>query len=299
MTAVLWGVIILLLCAVGALVIKVYLLRKSARQLREGLTERLIEETNTLLTLSTRDMEMRRLADCLNHELRALRRERLRYQQGDRELKEGVANMSHDLRTPLTAICGYLELLKSQRLPPDTTRYLEQITNRTGSLKRLTEELFRYSVVNSNQELNLQPIDLGRALEEALLSFYGTFESRGITPEVQLSTQKVLRLLDSGALNRIFGNILGNVLKYSPGDLTVTLDTTGKITFSNSAPDLDQVSAGRLFDRFYTVEAARNSTGLGLAIAKLLTERMGGTINAEIKDSKLCVVIEFKEGDLT
>lgn len=296
MTAVLWTIILLLTIALTALGVKVYLLRKGARQLRESLEKRLTEETNTLLSLSTRDREMRRLASCLNQELRQLRHDRLRYQQGDRELKEGVANMSHDLRTPLTAICGYLELLKGQPLPPDTLRYLGQIESRTQAMKRLTEELFRYSVAASSQELDLRPVDLGRALEESLLSFYGTFESRRITPEVTLPQIKVERLLDSGALNRILGNILGNALKYSAGDLTVTLEETGTIAFSNLAPGLDQVTAGRLFDRFYTVEAARNSTGLGLSIAKLLTERMGGTIAATYGNGRLTVTLSFPAG---
>lgn len=293
MTAVLWSIILLLSLALAASGAKVHLLRKGARQLREGLETRLSEETNTLLSLSTRDREMRRLAAALNQELRALRRERLRYQQGDQELKEGVANMSHDLRTPLTAICGYLELLKSQSLPPDTFRYLKQIENRTEAMKRLTEELFRYSVAASSQELELRPVELGRALEEALLSFYGTFESRNITPQVLLPEIRVERLLDPEALSRVLGNILGNALKYSTGDLTVTLDEKGSMAFSNLAPGLDQVTAGRLFDRFYTVEAARNSTGLGLSIAKLLTERMGGTIAAAYGKGRLTVTLTF------
>ena len=183
MTAVLWTFILILLIVLAALGIKVFLLRKSARQLREGLHERLSQESNNLLSISSRDREMRRLASSLNQELRALRRERLRYQQGDRELKDGVANMSHDLRTPLTAICGYLELLKRQPLSPDASRYLGQIENRTEAMKRLTEELFRYSVVNSNEEIHPQPVDLNRALEESLLAFYGTFEKRGIVPQ--------------------------------------------------------------------------------------------------------------------
>lgn len=186
MTAVLWTFILILLIVLAALGIKVFLLRKSARQLREGLHERLSQESNTLLSISSRDKEMRRLASSLNQELRALRRERLRYQQGDRELKDGVANMSHDLRTPLTAICGYLELLKRQPLSPNASRYLGQIENRTEAMKRLTEELFRYSVVNSNEELHSQPVDLNRALEESLLAFYGTFEKRGIVPNIEL-----------------------------------------------------------------------------------------------------------------
>ncbi len=295
MTAVLWAVIILLVIVLAALCAKIYLLRKGTRQLREGLRLRLTEQTNTLLSLSTRDKAMRRLADSLNEELRALRRERLRYQQGDRELKEGVANMSHDLRTPLTAICGYLELLKELQLPPDATRYLAQIENRTEALKRLTEELFRYSVVNSSQELDLEPVNLGNALEQALLSFYGAFENKGITPKVELPAQKVERLLDPAALNRVLGNILSNGLKYSVGDLTVTLDSGGTFTFSNLAPDLDQVTAGKLFDRFYTVEAARHSTGLGLSIAKLLAERMGGSIGASYETGRLTITLVFKE----
>lgn len=295
MTAVLWTFILILLIVLAALGIKVFLLRKSARQLREGLHERLSQESNTLLSISSRDREMRRLASSLNQELRALRRERLRYQQGDRELKDGVANMSHDLRTPLTAICGYLELLKRQPLSPDASRYLGQIENRTEAMKRLTEELFRYSVVNSNEELHSQPVDLNRALEESLLAFYGTFEKRGIVPNIELPDHKVMRLLDPDALNRILGNILENALKHSAGDLTVTLDQEGTITFSNPAPDLDQVTAGRLFDRFYTVETAQNSTGLGLSIAKLLTDRMGGTIGSQFHKGILTIWIRFPQ----
>lgn len=295
MTAVLWTFILILLIVLAALGIKVFLLRKSARQLREGLHERLSQESNTLLSISSRDMEMRRLASSLNQELRALRRERLRYQQGDRELKDGVANMSHDLRTPLTAICGYLELLKRQPLSPDASRYLGQIENRTEAMKRLTEELFRYSVVNSNEELHPQPVDLNRALEESLLAFYGTFEKLGIVPNIKLPDHKVMRLLDPDALNRILGNILENALKHSAGDVTVTLDQDGTITFSNPAPDLDQVTAGRLFDRFYTVETAQNSTGLGLSIAKLLTDRMGGTIGSQFHKGILTIWIRFPQ----
>ena len=118
----------------------------------------------------------------MNQELRALRQERLRYQQGDKELKEAVVNISHDLRTPLTAISGYLQLLQGQDLPPDTQRYLEQIGGRTQAMKRLTEELFRYSVVVSEENLAREPVDLRRAVEEALLSFYGAWRAGGLNP---------------------------------------------------------------------------------------------------------------------
>ena len=272
---------------------KVALLRHGIKGLRRDLAERRGQDTNTLLSLPCRDRELRRLASALNQELRALRKERLRYQQGDKELKEAVVNISHDLRTPLTAISGYLQLLQGQDLPPDTRRYLEQIGGRTQAMKRLTEELFRYSVVVSEENLAQEPVDLRRAVEEALLSFYGALEGRGIEPQVRLPEEKVERLLDPAAVNRVLGNILTNALKYSAGDLEVTLEESGRLTFSNSAPGLDPVAAGRLFDRFYTVEAARNSTGLGLSIAKELTQRMGGSIGAELHGGTLTVWLKL------
>lgn len=290
----LWVAVLLLGLLVVMLAIKVVLLRKSARVLRQELLRRRNEETNTLLSLPSRDREMRLLTSTLNQELRSLRQDRLRYQQGDRELKDAVAGISHDLRTPLTAISGYLELLKSQQLPPDATRYLEQVESRTQSMKRLTEELFQYSVAASTEKLELQPVDLGRALEETLLAFCGALESRGITPEIHLTEKKVIRYLDPGALNRVLGNLLTNALKYSPGDLSVSLDESGRIAVSNSAPQLDPITTGRLFDRFYTVEAAKNSTGLGLSIAKALTERMGGKIWAEFSQGRLTLLVEWQ-----
>ena len=290
----LWVAVLVLGLLTVMLAIKVVLLRKSARVLRQELLRRRNEETNTLLSLPSRDREMRLLTSTLNRELRSLRQDRLRYQQGDQELKDAVAGISHDLRTPLTAISGYLELLKSQQLPPDATRYLEQVESRTQSMKRLTEELFQYSVAASTEKLELQPVDLGRALEETLLAFCGALESRGITPEIHLTEKKVIRYLDPGALNRVLGNLLTNALKYSPGDLSVTLDESGRLAVSNSAPQLDPITTGRLFDRFYTVEAAKNSTGLGLSIAKALTERMGGRIWAEFSQGRLTLLVEWQ-----
>ncbi len=290
----LWVAVLVLGLLTVMLAIKVVLLRKSARVLRQELLRRRNEETNTLLSLPSRDREMRLLTSTLNQELRSLRQDRLRYQQGDRELKDAVAGISHDLRTPLTAISGYLELLKSQQLPPDATRYLEQVESRTQSMKRLTEELFQYSVAASTEKLELQPVDLGRALEETLLAFCGALESRGITPEIHLTEKKVIRYLDPGALNRVLGNLLTNALKYSAGDLSVSLDESGRIAVSNSAPQLDPITTGRLFDRFYTVEAAKNSTGLGLSIAKALTERMGGKIWAEFSQGHLTLLVEWQ-----
>ena len=92
----------------------------------------------------------------------------------------------------------------------------------------------------------------------------------------------------------MFSNIIGNAVKYSDGDLRVELTEQGRIIFENSAQNLDEIKVGRLFDRFYTVESASNSTGLGLAIAKTLVEQMHGEISAEYADGRLRIIIDSK-----
>lgn len=282
----------LLLCLL-VLAVKLYLLRKSARELGKAFRQKLTEDSNTLLSCASRDPAIRALASELNEPLRQLRAERRRYQQGDRELKEAVTNISHDLRTPLTAIRGYLELLGREEKSEAAGRYLAQIENRVEALGGLTEELFRYSVISSTRDLQLERLDLARALEESLLSFYGALEEKGIRPEIQITDEPVWRELDPAALNRIFANIINNALKYSDGDFQVSMEPNGEILFSNRAKGLDAVAVGRLFDRFYTVEAGRGSTGLGLSIARLLTQRMGGVIEAEYREESLHIRVYF------
>ena len=282
-----------LAAAVLALLVKIHLLRRAAEEIRLGFSLRLETDTNTLISLSSRDKPMCCLASEINSQLRLLRKERRRYQQGDQELKDAVAGVSHDLRTPLTAICGYLDLLEREEKSEAAERYLVLIRNRADHMRALTEELFRFSVVLSSRPLSPVPLSLNRALEESLAAYYGALTERGIVPSVRMPDAPVMRELDSDALSRVFGNILSNALKYSAGDLTVELDEAGTAAFSNTAPDMTPVLAQKLFDRFFTVETGRGSTGLGLSIARGLTERMGGTISARCRDGVLTVTVSF------
>ena len=275
------------------LAIKIRMMQKSMDEICSCLSEHLSSDTNQLITVSSSDKHVRRLASEIARQLAELRRQRRQYINGDRELKEAVTNISHDLRTPLTAICGYLELLESEETTDNTRRYVEQIANRTEALKALTDELFKYSVISSVSDLNYEKVDVGRVLEDTLISFYGAFEQKNITPNILLPDNTVFRSLDKFALSRIFGNIVSNAVKYSDGDFAVTMSDTGEITFSNTASELSSVDVGKLFDRFYTIDSARKSTGLGLSIAKLLTERMKGSIRAEYIFDKLNIVVSF------
>ena len=288
------GLICVLALCVLTLLIYLLILRHSIREVAEELEEKLRTDTNTLISISTGDSSVQLLASRINAQLQALRKERLKLQTGNDELTTAVTNISHDLRTPLTAICGYLDLLEQEPQSEKSGRYLAVIRERTDAMRSLTEELFRYSVITATaDELDMQAVRLNDILEQSLAGFYGALSARGITPEIRMPEAAVIRELDAAALRRIFDNILSNTVKYSGGDLAVSLLPNGAVTFSNSAPSLSRVQAERLFDRFYTVETARNSTGLGLSIAKLLTEKMGGTITAEYESGHLQICIGF------
>ena len=282
--------------ALSVLFLLLYLLilRHSIREAAEELDEKLRTDTNTLISISTGDRTVRTLAAQINNQLRVLRKERLKLQVGSDELTTAVTNISHDLRTPLTVICGYLDLLEQEPQSEKSGRYLAVIRERTDAMRSLTEELFRYSVITATtDELHIEGVSLNDILEQSLAGFYGALSARGITPEIRMPEAAVIRELDAAALRRIFDNILSNAVKYSDGDLTIRLRPDGSVTFSNRASSLSRVQAERLFDRFYTVETARNSNGFGLSIAKLLTEKMGGTITAEYENGRLQICIAF------
>lgn len=280
------GIIIIALC------VKIHLMKKSAWEISREFADRLQTDTNTLIGISSNDKDMRELADSINRQLVILRSEHLRYTQGDAELKTAVTNISHDLRTPLTAICGYLDLMKNEEKSEKLSKYLEIIEDRADAMKQLTEELFKYSVVMSeNGETVTETVTVNNVLEDCIMGYYAALCEKGIEPSVHITEKKIEREISRADLSRVFSNLMVNAMKYSDGDLDITLDDDGVITFSNTAAALDGVDVGRLFDRFFTVEAARSSTGLGLSIARSLALRMNGSISAEYSDSVLRIQI--------
>ncbi len=286
---------IILLAVIIILLIKIALIRKSADEIRTGFADKLEHDTNTLVLLSSRDPAMRRLADSINKQLRELRRERHRFQQGDFELKDAVTNISHDLRTPLTAICGYLDLMEDEEKSEELERYLSVIKSRVEVLKQLTEELFRYSAfISTSKDASFESVSLNTALEESVLAYYAALNGCGIVPEISMPEGHIFRQLNRNALSRILGNIISNAIKYSDGDLRIELRDSGEMIFTNHASRLDETQVGKLFDRFYTVEAATKSTGLGLSIARALTEQMNGSINAFYRNDCLSIHLMFK-----
>lgn len=302
-----WIICGVLLGIIFLLIWKIGVMRQAAREIREGFAEKLETETNTLITIGSQDQAMRELADGINVELRRLRAMRQQYEQGNLALKETITNISHDIRTPLTAIYGYLELLEQEEKSEAAEKYLEIIKNRTEVLKNLTEELFVYAAATtaeSSTQVNdmthtsffekpYEEVVLNHVLEESISAYYGALTMRQVTPQISMPETKVIRRLNPAALSRVFANVLGNAIKYSDGDLKVTLSEDGEIAFSNHAAALDEVQVGRMFERFYTVENAEHATGLGLSIARLLTEQMGGSIKAQYESGVLTIRVVF------
>lgn len=278
------------------LILKIIRLKQSVREIRQQVTKKLAEDTNTPIGISSGDRDIRFLAKDLNMQLKTLREQRLRYEEGDRELKEAVTNISHDLRTPLTAICGYLDLLEKEPLSSASSRYLQIICERTDAIRGLMDELMQYSVAVS-QELKQKDTILNDVLEESVSAYYAALLERHISPEIHICETSVHRMLCRNALTRIFSNILSNAVKYSDGDLEISLTEDGVVSFSNHASHLDEISVGKLFDRFYTVETADRSTGLGLSIAGALTEQMGGCIKGKIQEGILTIQVYFEGSD--
>ncbi len=295
---------IFVLCAIliitsAILSIKILLIYKSIKEIRRGFSEKLEDDTNTLISISSTDKAICALANDINIQLRRLRKQQLRFQLGDTEIKNAVTNISHDLRTPLASICGNLDLLEQEELSEAASRYTEVIRNRSEVLTQLTEELFRYSVIMTAESDGIKaPVIINNVLEECIAASYTALTERNIFPDIQMPQEKIIRNLDRSALARVFSNLLNNAVKYSDGDLKITLYQTGEIIFSNTASGLTEVQVGKLFDRFYTVETARKSTGLGLAITRTLVEQMKGTIYANYKNSILSICILFPDMEI-
>lgn len=277
--------------------IKIRYLRKGYDELTENIKDQVSGKTGVPVTLSTSDPKARRCAEALNRELKSLNEEKVRFEGGNQTVKNAVTGISHDLRTPLTAIKSYLEMIEDESDEETKKEYLARIRNRTDALTDLTEELFKYTTSSDKgivtSDIVIEDTDIRRVLEECLISFYGSFTKKGIEPKISMPEAPVLAKCSRKDANRIFENMIGNALKYSEGNLTIVLTSDATVTFENPAPSLTPLTVSKLFDKYYTVNDAEGSTGLGFSIAKELIERNGGSIDATLTGSDLKIELKF------
>ena len=275
---------------------KLITINVSLKEIDYKLNKIINNDTNNLITTSTNNKSLNSIASILNYHLKEIRKQELEYKLGNKEIRQSITDISHDLRTPLTSIRGYLDLLKKTKSIKKQKEYIEIIDERVDNLINLTEQLFDYSkALDTKDKLVKENICINDILEETIISYYALFKKNNINPNINISKHKVYRNLDKFMLTRIFENILSNSIKYTDKELNITLEQNGKIIFSNQTNNLDKVSIAKIFDRYYTVENAKKKSGIGLSIAKQLVELNNGTISATYKKKTLIIEIDFNK----
>ncbi|MBI6038616.1 sensor histidine kinase [Clostridium perfringens] len=220
------------------------------------------------------------------------------YKEKDMELREAIANMSHDLRTPLTSIMGYVYLLNDDKLNKEERKeYLKIIEKRSLVLNDLITNFYGLSRIQADQyEIKFEPVNLELVLGEIIAAFYETLDYKFGEPEINIEEGLGPVLGDKQALNRIFTNLIENIIKHGEGEVKISLKKKNKyivMEFSNKAEELESKDVNRIFEKFFTKDRMRTgqNTGLGLAIVKLLVEKQGQKIEAKKVGNRLVINI--------
>lgn len=295
MTAVLGAVAVLALGAAVFFAVRCALLKRSLRRANGELAEivRGLED-NRIVKLPQPDKDLEALLGTVNHALAAVREQGVAYARHEAELKAQVESISHDLRTPLTAIVGYLALLDEEGMDADTRASLATVRRKADALQRLIAQFYELSQArNEDAPLACEPV-AGR---------YRLFEERGLEVRLRVPDRPVRVRGDEGALERVVENLVHNAGKYarSTFDVEVGEALGGRVTatFANDVDAAFSCEVERLFEPFYTADAARSGerSGLGLAIARSLVGQMGGTLDACLEQREgerwLCLRLEL------
>ena len=258
-------------------------------------------ELNRRLTYFSGNKNFEKLLVVLNKYLEVSQREKIKYIRREKEMRNEIENISHDLRTPLTSILGYLELLNDDSINDDEKKeYLSIIQRRATGLYNLVNTFYDVSRLEvSKYKLNIENVNIDKEVREQILLFHNDFENKNIEVELELLNEEVCIQADKNALERVFTNLFQNALKYTKDKFKISLKKEKNrvvITLSNYTDELDEKDVEHLFDRFYMKDISRSnsSSGLGLTVTKLLIEEMNGEIKAEMDENILKFIISYK-----
>ena len=272
-------------------------LRSAATQLEE--LERTGSSARVLLAVPNGAAEA--LLQEVNRLLEARRMDQAAWREQEKSLRRQISNISHDLRTPLTSILGYLQLLEDPNLPEEERReYLRVIESRSKALQNLITGFYELSRLEGGEyPLEQAPVNLHASLSGLLAAFYNDFVDKGFDMTVELEEGLPPVLADEGAVLRIFTNLLRNALDHGRGKMEVRLFREGEWVvsqFRNETDDLTQEDVPHIFDRFFTSDKMRTgrNTGLGLAIVKALADQMGCRLEAELTDGMFAIVLRWR-----
>lgn len=256
-------------------------------------------DTNRKLKINNPDKNFEKLLVEINQFLEDTQANKLKYIKREEEIRRDIENISHDLRTPLTSIRGYLELTNDETITDKEKKdYICIVEKRAKVLQNLIQDFYDLSrIENNDYNLNMEPIDVNKELREQILVFYNDFENKNIEVDIKLEENPVVVKLDKSAIKRVFNNLIQNAIKYSESKFYISLNRKDEeviIEFKNNVQDVGKDDLSLLFNRFYMEDNSRNSdsSGLGLTIAKLLVESMNGEI--QVGMDKECIVFKIK-----
>lgn len=278
--------------------IKLFSYKKQIRDITAQIREFKDRKTNKKINIQIPDKSIEELAFEINEYLELYKRNEQEKVVFENTLKQGIANMSHDLRTPLTSIIGYLKLLEKDEIAKEEA--LAILKNKTSKLNVLINDFFELASIESEDyELDMTKVNLTNIVRDEVLSLYETFESKGFEPKINISDKPIFIKGDKDSLERIVDNLLSNTLKYAERDIEIDLEeVSGKaiLTISNVCTTLGKEDAIHIFDRFYMADQVRKGqgVGLGLSIVKSLVEKMNGTITAKLEENEISMICEWK-----
>lgn len=294
--------VIILLIVTVVLAVDIYIINKQLKRMNSILERRLNEETCQVVSIDLINPHITKLASSINECLKTEETLRLNSVKEEKKYKEIMANISHDLRTPLTAIKGYQQMLEKEPLTEEQHSKLNIAMKHTENLGKLIEQFFEYAyMVNYAPKCNLQKINLTNLVAECLADAITIFEEHGMKVEYDDSIQAHV-IADKELLGRIIQNLIRNCVQHGVGLVLVKIIINKRneesamvgISFSNKIIKAHNIDVDKLFDRFYTSDNARKkSTGLGLTIVKILTEQMNGKVSAEISNGMLNIKTLF------
>ncbi len=243
------------------------------------------------------------LVELLNDFLIKHRKEKKSYLEKEKMISDTYTNLSHDIRTPLTSLDGYFQLLGDSENEEEKVRYLNIIRERIHSLKDMLEELFMFTKLkNDSYHLELQPCCVNKVLKETVFSYYEDWRTQGIEPEIEITEELLYIQGNEPGLRRVIQNVIKNGLDHGEKSIKIQLSHVNDgvwLKISNRVANPEEIDTSQVFERFYKADAARskNSTGLGLSIAKELVIRMNGRIEAKVEEEMFGIEIAFPSGD--
>ena len=239
------------------------------------------------------------LSDRLNDLLELRRKEKQYYQEKETLIADTYTNLSHDIRTPLTSLDAYFQLMEACENVEEQRRYLNIIHERIHSLNEMLEELFMFTKLkNESYRLELTSCCIKRILKETVFSYYDDWVRREIQPDIQITEEQLYIDGNKQGLSRIIQNVIKNGLDHGEKKIRIVLkreQNRAVLRISNQVIASEQIDIEHVFDRFYKADAARSktSTGLGLSIAREFVRRMNGEIGAKIEENEFIVEMRF------